>query len=157
MVASKCGEESVAIDRVKLLKTGGGTLLSAFVTLSSEEEAPGFPPLARHCTARLNGARYAGQVLAASVARNREGSQGPRKAKDGDGGTGGRNRAVGVGESSTAPEVAESKQAFLQDLPTSTDKKGSLEVRPANLHMRRARWVAGAYRPAASLLQERWD
>ncbi|CAK9093912.1 Zinc finger CCCH domain-containing protein 42 (AtC3H42) [Durusdinium trenchii] len=75
MVASKCGEESVAIDRVKLLKTGGGTLLSAFVTLSSEEEA-------RHCTARLNGARYAGQVLAASVARNREGSQGPRKAKE---------------------------------------------------------------------------
>ncbi|CAL1146762.1 unnamed protein product [Cladocopium goreaui] len=72
MVVSKCGEEKVAIDRVKLLKTAGGSLMSAFLTLSSEAEA-------RHCTAQLNGASFGGQVMAASPARNREGL---KKAKE---------------------------------------------------------------------------
>ena len=65
MVLDSCGRGVVAIDRVKLLPTAAGTLLSAFVTLSSAEEA-------RLCTARLNGASFGGQLLAASLARDRE-------------------------------------------------------------------------------------
>eukprot|EP00439_Symbiodinium_sp_Y106_P035991 s5126_g4.t1 len=71
IVVQRCGEDSVAIDRVKLVKHAGGSLLSAFVTLSSVQEA-------RLVTQRLDGAKVRGKVLAVSVARN----QGQSRVKE---------------------------------------------------------------------------
>ncbi|CAE7212764.1 ZC3H6 [Symbiodinium necroappetens] len=71
IVVQRCGEDSVGIDRVKLVKHAGGALLSAFVTLSSVQEA-------RLVTQRLDGAKIRGKVLAVSVARN----QGQSRVKE---------------------------------------------------------------------------
>eukprot|EP00930_Biecheleria_cincta_P083688 TRINITY_DN73216_c0_g1_i1.p1 TRINITY_DN73216_c0_g1~~TRINITY_DN73216_c0_g1_i1.p1 ORF type:complete len:338 (-),score=94.11 TRINITY_DN73216_c0_g1_i1:46-1059(-) len=66
LLAGDGGQESFVTDRVKLLNKGGGGMMSAFIILSSPEEAI-------RCTARLNGAKFQGHMLAASMARAREG------------------------------------------------------------------------------------
>eukprot|EP00435_Cladocopium_sp_Y103_P042991 s308_g12.t1 len=114
--------------------------MSAFLTLSSEEEA-------RHCTAQLNGASFGGQVMAASPARNREGL---KKAKEGTW-----NRRSRLAQVSQVPRKLRDLLAARSPACSSL-RASACEVTPANLPTKKVRHLRAAegFRPANSLLQE---